>query len=246
MTYVSESFWHDAVNKATTDLFTFGYKHIIKPNFVFNHRPDEAHDQMIEFCHVVKNVPPLLLAEQLMLDYTDPILETNVMGVDFTNPFGLSAGLDKNCEMPVVLDHAGFGFETVGSTTSRPCPGNAKPWFHRLPEYDSMMVHVGLANDGSDKVIDRAEQAWTNAKTMQVSVSIARTNDDKCGDLDEGIEDYCISAAPPAAPRWWRSTSPARTRTSANRSPRLRKRSTVCLRRSTRSTARSPRWSRCR
>ena len=29
MTYVSESFWHDAVNKATTDLFTFGYKHII-------------------------------------------------------------------------------------------------------------------------------------------------------------------------------------------------------------------------
>ena len=153
MTYVSESFWHDAVNKATTDLFTFGYKHIIKPNFVFNHRPDEAHDQMIEFCHVVKNVPPLLIAEQLMLDYTDPILETNVMGVDFTNPFGLSAGLDKNCEMPVVLDHAGFGFETVGSTTSRPCPGNAKPWFHRLPEYDSMMVHVGLANIGSDKVI---------------------------------------------------------------------------------------------
>ena len=72
MTYVSESFWHDAVNKATTDLFTFGYKHIIKPNFVFNHRPDEAHDQMIEFCHVVKNVPPLLLAEQLMLDYTGP------------------------------------------------------------------------------------------------------------------------------------------------------------------------------
>ena len=35
MTYVSESFWHNAVNKATTDLFTFGYKHIIKPNFVF-------------------------------------------------------------------------------------------------------------------------------------------------------------------------------------------------------------------
>ena len=193
MTYVSESFWHDAVNKATTDLFTFGYKHIIKPNFVFNHRPDEAHDQMIEFCHVVKNVPPLLLAEQLMLDYTDPILETNVMGVDFTNPFGLSAGLDKNCDMPVVLDHAGFGFETVGSTTSRPCPGNAKPWFHRLPEYDSMMVHVGLANIGSDKVIERAEKAWTQARQMQLSVSIARTNDDQCGDLDEGIEDYCIS-----------------------------------------------------
>jgi len=193
MSYVSDSFWHDAVNKATCDLFTFGYKHVIKPNFVFNVPPDEAHDRMIAFCRVVKHVPPLLWAERTMLNYTDPILETMVMGVDFANPFGLSAGLDKNCDMPVLLDNAGFGFETVGSTTSRPCPGNAKPWFHRLPEYDSMMVHVGLANIGSDKVIDRAEKAWTHAHDMQVSVSIARTNDRYCGDLDEGIEDYCIS-----------------------------------------------------
>ena len=56
-----------------------------------------------------------------------------------------------------------------------------------------MMVHVGLANIGSDKVIERAEKAWTQARQMQLSVSIARTNDDQCGDLDEGIEDYCIS-----------------------------------------------------
>ena len=193
MSYVSESFWHDAVNKATTDLFTFGYKYIIKPNFVFNVPPDQAHDNMITFCKVAKRMPPLMWACREMLNYTDPVLETEVMGVKFANPFGLSAGLDKNCEMPVLMDNVGFGFETVGSTTSRPCQGNPKPWFHRLPEYDSMMVHVGLANMGSDKVIDRAEQAWTNARDMQVSVSIARTNDDKVGDLDEGIEDYCIS-----------------------------------------------------
>ena len=52
MTYVSENFWHDAVNKATTDLFTFGYKHIIKPYFIFNQTPDVAHDQMIQFCKI--------------------------------------------------------------------------------------------------------------------------------------------------------------------------------------------------
>ena len=174
MTYVSENFWHDAVNKATTDLFTFGYKHIIKPHFIFNQTPDVAHSQMIDFCKVTRNIPPLMWLCREMLDYTDPILETNVMGVDFANPFGLSAGLDKDCEMPVLLDNVGFGFETVGSTTSRPCPGNPRPWFHRLPEYDSMMVHVGLANEGSAVVIPRAENAWTKAKNMQVSVSIAR------------------------------------------------------------------------
>ena len=193
MTYVSDSFWHDAVNKATTDLFSFGYKHIIKPHFVFNHTPDVAHDQMIDFCRITKNIPPLMWLLREMLDYTDPVLETDVMGVHFANPFGLSAGLDKNCDMPVLMDNVGFGFETVGSTTARPCAGNPKPWFHRLPEYDSMMVHVGLANDGSDKVIERAEHAWTKARTLQVSVSIARTNDGNTGDLAEGIEDYCTS-----------------------------------------------------
>lgn len=193
MTYVSESFWHDAVNKATTDLFTFGYKHIVKPHFVFSHTPDVAHDQMIEFCRVTRNIPPLMWLLREMLDYTDPVLETTVMGVDFANPFGLSAGLDKNCDMPVLLDHAGFGFETIGSVTSRPCAGNPRPWFHRLPEYDSMMVHVGLANDGSERVIPRAEKAWTQAGSMQVSISIARTNDELAGDIDEGIEDYRIS-----------------------------------------------------
>lgn len=193
MTYVSENPLRDSINKATTDLFTFAYKNVVKPHFVFNHTPDIAHEQMIGFCRTTRHIAPLMWLLRGMLDYTDPILETNVMGLNFTNPFGLSAGLDKNCDMPVLLDHAGFGFETVGSTTARPCAGNPRPWFHRLPEYDSMMVHVGLANDGSDAVIERVEDAWHAARYMQMSVSIARTNDNQCGDIDEGIADYVTS-----------------------------------------------------
>lgn len=138
-------------------------------------------------------IAPLMWLLRQMIDYTDPILETNVMGIDFANPFGLSAGLDKNADLPTVLEAAGFGFETVGSTTSRPSNGNPRPWFHRLPEYASMMVHVGLANDGSEKVMRRIEKAYTQAKTMKMSVSIARTNDDLTVDDAEGIEDYRIS-----------------------------------------------------
>ena len=103
----------------------------------------------------------------------------------------------------MLLDNAGFGFETVGSTTSRPCPGNPKPWFHRLPEYDSMMVHVGLANEGSEIVVPRAEQAWTKARDMQISVSIARTNDDKTGDWTKASRITAFRcAARPVAPPW--------------------------------------------
>lgn len=191
--YVSENLLHNVVNKVTTDIFSFSYKNIIKPHFVFNIPPDEAHERMINFCKFSERNPGLMWLLRTMLNYTNPVLETNVMGLDFANPFGLSAGLDKNCQMATVLDNAGFGFETVGSTTSRPCAGNPKPWFHRLPQYDSILVHAGLANDGSKAVIANAEQALARVKSMNLSISIARTNDDLVGDLQEGIEDYHIS-----------------------------------------------------
>lgn len=192
MAYVSASPIHNAINAASTDLFSFAYKNAVK-KIVFAMSPDDAHDAMIEFCRVASKVPGLMGLLREMIDYTDPALETTVMGVPFANPFGLSAGLDKNCDLSPELDNAGFGFETVGSTTARPCAGNPRPWFHRLPEYGSMMVHVGLANDGSEKVINRVERAYTHSKTMRMSVSIARTNDALAGDDDEGIEDYRIS-----------------------------------------------------
>ncbi|WP_418969145.1 quinone-dependent dihydroorotate dehydrogenase [Alloscardovia omnicolens] len=192
MGYVSDNIIRDTVNKASTGLFQLAYKEAVKP-IVFDHSPDEAHDQMIQFAKITRNIPPLMWALRGMIDYTDPILETEVMGIQFHNPFGLSAGLDKNCDLPVLLDHAGFGFETVGSITSRPCPGNARPWFHRLPEYASMMVHVGLANDGIAMVMPRIEKAYMNAQSMRISASIARTNDNKTGDISEGVADYAKS-----------------------------------------------------
>lgn len=192
MTYVSESPLHNAVNKASTALFQTAYKYGVK-KVIFGMEPDDAHEATVNFSRNAGKIAPLMWLLRQMIDYTDPILETKVMGVDFNNPFGLSAGLDKNCDMSTVLEAAGFGFETVGSTTARPSNGNPRPWFHRLPEYASMMVHAGLANDGSEKVINRVEKAYTKSTTMRLSVSIARTNDNLTKDDAEGIEDYRIS-----------------------------------------------------
>lgn len=192
MAYVSDSVVRDTINKASTGLFQLAYKEAVKP-FVFDQSPDEAHDSMIQFGRATRNIPPLMWALRAMIDYTDPILETEVMGIPFHNPFGLSAGLDKNCDLPVLLDNAGFGFETIGSITSRTCKGNERPWFHRLPEYASMMVHVGLANEGVNVVMPRIEKAYLNSQTMRISASIARTNDHLTGDISEGVEDYARS-----------------------------------------------------
>lgn len=143
MTYVSENFWHDAVNKATTDLFTFGYKHIIKPHFIFNQTFDVAHSQMIDFCKVTRQYSTADVAMPRNARLHRPDTGNQRDGVDFANPFGLSAGLDKDCEMPVLLDNVGFASKR-SAPPRRPCPGNPRPWFHRLPEYDSMMCTWAL------------------------------------------------------------------------------------------------------
>ena len=161
MTYVSENFWHDAVNKATTDLFTFGYKHIIKPHFVFNQTPDVAHDQMIQFCKITKNIPPLMWACREMLNYSDPVLETSVMGVDFVNPFGLSAGLD-------VIEAQG-GVEAISARERalaerflagvRDIPGIALYGAFDQP-VRSAIVSLNVGNIDSAEISDALMQGW--------------------------------------------------------------------------------------
>jgi dihydroorotate dehydrogenase len=190
--YTIDSPVRDAVNKASTALFTAAYKYAAKP-VIFAMKPDDAHADTIAFAHAAGQIAPLMGLLRTMIDYTDPILETHVMGLDFDNPFGLSAGLDKNGEIASTLDAAGFGFETMGSTTAKPCAGNPHPWFHRLPRYGSLLIHAGLNNIGSEKVIRNAEKAYTSTKSMKISVSIARTNEKNCGDDEEGIADYVTS-----------------------------------------------------
>ncbi|HEX8955116.1 MAG TPA: quinone-dependent dihydroorotate dehydrogenase, partial [Burkholderiaceae bacterium] len=50
-----------------------------------------------------------------------------VMGIDFANPVGLAAGLDKDGAYIDGLAALGFGFIEIGTVTPRAQPGNAKP-----------------------------------------------------------------------------------------------------------------------
>lgn len=51
-------------------------------------------------------------------------LPVNVMGLQFANPVGLAAGLDKNGDAIDGFAQLGFGFVEIGTVTPRPQPGN--------------------------------------------------------------------------------------------------------------------------
>lgn len=82
-----------------------------------------------------------------------------VMGIDFPNPVGLAAGLDKNGEYIDALAALGFGFIEIGTVTPRPQPGNPKPRLFRLPEAQAIINRMGFNNHGIDYLLAKVQQA---------------------------------------------------------------------------------------
>jgi dihydroorotate dehydrogenase len=86
-------------------------------------------------------------------------LPTRVFGIEFPNPVGLAAGLDKNAEYLDALDALGFGFIEVGTVTPLPQPGNDKPRMFRLPQHEAIINRLGFNNDGVDALVRNVQKS---------------------------------------------------------------------------------------
>jgi dihydroorotate dehydrogenase len=95
-------------------------------------------------CLVARPVPP------------DPV---PVMGINFPNPVGLAAGVDKNGEHIDALAALGFGFIEIGTITPRPQPGNPRPRLFRIPERQAIINRMGFNNDGVDQLLAHVDAA---------------------------------------------------------------------------------------
>lgn len=82
-------------------------------------------------------------------------LPVKVMGIEFPNPVGLAAGLDKNADHLAGLGALGFGFIEVGTVTPLPQPGNPLPRMYRLPEHQAIINRMGFNNEGLDYLVRR-------------------------------------------------------------------------------------------
>ncbi len=83
----------------------------------------------------------------------------NVMGLDFPNPVGLAAGMDKNGEYLQALAALGFGFIEIGTVTPRPQPGNPQPRLFRIPRANAIINRLGFNNQGVDKLVANVRHA---------------------------------------------------------------------------------------
>ena len=113
-------------------------------------------------------------------------LPVNVMGLDFPNPVGLAAGLDKNGSAIDGFAQLGFGFVEVGTVTPRPQPGNPKPRIFRLPQAQAIINRMGFNNLGVDHLLARVQAAKYNGI---LGINIGKNFDTP---VERAVDDYLI------------------------------------------------------
>ena len=118
--------------------------------FLFALDPETAHKLALRFSGLAG-----LLAQN------PPACPVRVMGLDFPNPVGLAAGLDKDAEHVAALASLGFGFLELGGVTPRPQPGNPRPRLFRIPEARAIINRYGLNSVGVDDFVSNLSRFST-------------------------------------------------------------------------------------
>ncbi len=125
----------------------------------------------------------------------DPV---RAMGIDFPNPVGLAAGLDKNGDHIDALAALGFGFVEIGTVTPRPQPGNPQPRLFRIPERQAIINRMGFNNGGVDKLLANVTGAQFLRRGGVLGINIGKNFDTP---IERAADDYllCLDRVYPTA-----------------------------------------------
>ncbi len=121
-----------------------------------------------------------------LLNKAPASLPARVMGLDFPNPVGLAAGLDKNGDAIDGFAQLGFGFVEIGTVTPRPQPGNPKPRLFRLPQAEAIINRMGFNNHGVDHLLARVKAAKFSGV---LGINIGKNFDTP---VERAVDDYLL------------------------------------------------------
>lgn len=151
-------------------------------NILFRLDAENSHNLTIAALSRVPHMAGAILGRHLSAPRT-------VMGLEFRNPVGLAAGLDKDGECIPAWDALGFGFIEVGTVTPRPQPGNPRPRLFRLTEHDALINRMGFNNAGADAMLLHLRAARTRKLGARLGVNLGKNFDTP---LERATDDYLL------------------------------------------------------
>jgi dihydroorotate dehydrogenase len=114
-----------------------------------------------------------------------------VFGVDFPNPVGLAAGMDKDGRALAAWPALGFGFVEVGTVTAHGQPGNERPRLFRLPAHRAVVNRMGFNNAGAAALAARLDAGAAGPSLgVPLGISLGKS---KVTPLEDAVDDYVQS-----------------------------------------------------
>jgi dihydroorotate dehydrogenase len=148
---------------------------------LFNLAPETSHELSIDLIGAAGR-----LGLNALLNKAPASLPVRVMGLEFANPVGLAAGLDKNGDAIDGFAQLGFGFVEIGTVTPRPQPGNPKPRLFRLPAAEAIINRMGFNNHGVDHLLARVQAAKFKGV---LGINIGKNFDTP---VERAVDDYLL------------------------------------------------------
>lgn len=113
---------------------------------------------------------------------------TRVMGIDFPNPVGLAAGLDKEGAAIDGLAALGFGFVEVGTVTPMAQPGNPRPRMFRIKSANALINRMGFNNGGLQRFLANVARANSHCVLgLNIGKNAATANEQALDDYLTGL-----------------------------------------------------------
>ena len=131
-------------------------------------------------------------AVRVLRSFQPPSKPKTLFGLNFPNPIGLAAGLDKNGVALPAWAALGFGFIEIGTVTAKAQPGNPKPRIFRLPEQQALINRLGFNNDGADAIAHRLAALRESGRWPAVPVGI-NIGKSRATPLEQATDDYLYS-----------------------------------------------------
>lgn len=125
---------------------------------LFRLSAEKAHHFTLHALRNLTSIPGASALMEKVMTIKSKKLNRTFWGINFPNPVGLAAGLDKNGEVFPEMGNLGFGFVEIGTVTPRPQDGNPLPRLFRVIEDEAIINRMGFNNVGVEDMINNIKK----------------------------------------------------------------------------------------
>ncbi len=165
------------------------YRNCLRP-LLFMQESEAAHNRAIKGLSLCGSLPILPTLTDTL--YGAPDLPVRLSSLNFPNPIGLAAGMDKHASAVPMWERLGFGFAELGGVTQHAQPGNDSPRMFRAIKDRALVNRMGFNNPGA-KAAAKALQQWRAQGLWPAHPIGVNLGKSKITPIEEAADDYAFS-----------------------------------------------------